>query len=143
MTAVMAALHRVLPHEEGVREMPYRTIIENAAHAAGAGEALHSLDETEKQGVSVMAHLSFGATAGAGYPAFAGRTGLHPAAEGALYGLAVWGGSYLGVMPATGLYRAPTEDTASRNLMLVAAHAVWGAALGLAWHALTGKKEGS
>ncbi|MEJ7606229.1 MAG: DUF6789 family protein [Bryobacteraceae bacterium] len=66
----------------------------------------------------------------------AGKSGLPPAAEGALYGLAVWGGSYLGVMPATGLYKSATEEPAARNALMIAAHLVWGAALGVIFNKL-------
>jgi len=121
MTAAMATLQRILPGEP---------------HPSGAGAQVRSMDDSAHEGLSLAAHFGFGATAGAGYSPFAGKSGLPPVAEGALYGLAVWGGGYLGVMPASGLYKPVTEDTAERNLLLISAHLVWGAALGLVWHSL-------
>ena len=64
---------------------------------------------------------------------------FRPAAEGALYGLAVWGGSYLGLMPATGLYRSADEEPAARNALMITAHIVWGAPSGVIFHSLTRK----
>jgi uncharacterized membrane protein YagU involved in acid resistance len=121
MTAVMKALDRW-------EDLPPQRITENAA----AG----SLDAGEAKAVSMTAHFGFGATAGAGYAAFGGQSGLPPVAEGALYGLAVWGGAYLGLLPGSGLYPSATDDRKSRTLVMVGAHLVWGAALGLVWHAL-------
>jgi uncharacterized membrane protein YagU involved in acid resistance len=135
MTAAMFALQRMLPGEAGA-PLPPRVITENAAAAAGVDDALHEMPEEGKEAATLAAHFGYGATAGAAYTAFAGKSGLHPAAEGALYGLAVWGGSYLGVMPATGLYRSATELPAQRNLLMIAAHVVWGASLGVVFDAL-------
>lgn len=104
MTAVMIALHRLLPGEPD-EPLPPRQITETAA--------------------------------GLGYLPFAGRSGMPPAVEGALFGLAVWGGSDLGLMPATGLYRPATEEPAARNALMITSHLVWGAALGVVFDRLT------
>jgi uncharacterized membrane protein YagU involved in acid resistance len=136
MTAVMVALHKALPGAD--REpTPPEQITERAAVEAGID---HKLDEDERAATTVAAHFGYGAAAGAGYVSLAGKSGLHPAAEGALYGLAVWGGSYLGLMPASGLYKSATEEPAARNAMMIAAHVVWGAALGLLFHSLTSRE---
>jgi uncharacterized membrane protein YagU involved in acid resistance len=92
---------------------------------------MDSMDEPGRTGTTLAAHFSYGAAAGIGYAPFAGKSGMHPSIEGAMYGLAVWGGSYLGIMPATGLYHSATEEPAARNTLMIAAHLVWGAALGL------------
>lgn len=126
MTAGMVALHQLLPADQQ-HPLPPQQITENAAEAAGV--PLQS--ESSQEGTALAAHFSYGAAAGAGYASFAGKTGLEPAVEGALYGLAVWGGSYLGLMPATGLYKSATEEPAARNLLMIAAHVIWGAALGV------------
>ena len=127
MTAAMAALHTTLPESQQTA-LPPRQIVENAAAAGapvGDSDAAHEV-------MAAVGHFGYGAAAGAGYAAFARKTGLHPAIEGALYGLAIWGGSYLGLMPATGLYKSATEEPAERNLLMIAAHVVWGASLGVA-----------
>ena len=130
----MIALHKALPGAD--REpLPPRQITENAAVEAGVH---HKLDADDRTAATAVAHFGYGATVGAGYVPMAGKSGLHPAAEGALYGLAVWGGSYLGLMPASGLYKSATDEPAARNAMMIAAHLVWGAALGVVFHALAG-----
>jgi putative membrane protein len=135
MTAVMVALHKALPGAD--REpLPPRQITENAAVEAGVN---HKLNEDDRTATTAVAHFGYGATVGAGYAAMAGKSGLHPAAEGALYGLAVWGGSYLGLMPATGLYKSATDEPAVRNAMMITAHIVWGAALGVVFHSLVSR----
>lgn len=126
MTAVMKAF-------ESWDELPPKQITNNVA----SGE----LSEPAADALSITAHFGFGATAGAGFSAVAGQSGLPAAAEGALYGLAVWGGAYLGLLPESGLYQRATEDRKSKTLVMIGAHVVWGAALGLVWHALAGKSE--
>jgi putative membrane protein len=126
MTAVMNAFERW-------QDLPPHVITQNAtAEAAGT-----PLEETSAKALSMTAHFGVGATMGAGYGAFAGQSGLPPAAEGALYGVAVWGGAYLGLLPESGLFPHPTEDRKSRTLAVLGAHVVWGAALGVVWDVLS------
>jgi putative membrane protein len=56
---------------------------------------------------------------------------LPKVAEGVLFGLAVWGGSYLGLLPGTGLYRSAKDEAPERNALMIAAHIIWGASLGV------------
>lgn len=134
MTAVMMALHQMLPGQPA-EPLPPRVITENAADAAGGERVMDEMEEPHRKAATLTAHFGFGAAAGAAYVPLAGKSGLAPAAEGALYGLAVWGGAYLGLMPATGLYRSATEDRPARNVAMITAHLVWGASLGLIYHA--------
>jgi uncharacterized membrane protein YagU involved in acid resistance len=137
MTAVMVAVNNALPaHDQ--EPLPPRQITENAAAQAGLN---HTLDDGDRTAATLAAHFGYGTVVGAGYAAVAGRSGMHPAAEGALYGLAVWGGSYLGLMPATRLYKSAVDEPATRNAMMIAAHLVWGTALGWIFHALTRSDE--
>ena len=135
MTAVMMALHQILPGEPPT-PLPPRVITENVADAAGADQAMDEMGEPAKKAATMAAHFGYGAAAGVAYLPLAGKSNLPPAAEGALFGLAVWGGSYLGLMPATGLYKSATDDAAARNVLMIAAHLVWGASLGVIYDAL-------
>jgi len=126
MTAVMSALERW-------EDLPPQRITENVAGGA--------LNQEQAEALSITAHFGLGAAAGAGYAGFAGESGLPPVAEGALYGLAVWGGAYLGVLPHSGLYPSPSHDRRSRTMLMIGAHLVWGAALGLVWHALASRVD--
>lgn len=132
-TVPMTAVMRAFEHQQ---DLPPRVIAENAA-----GGAMEGLSEDTRDKLSMTAHFGFGAAAGAGFGAVAGQTGLPAVAEGALYGVALWGASYLGVMPAAGLYKPATEDKGSRTLMMIGAHLVWGAALGLVWQAISSKSR--
>lgn len=77
------------------------------------------------------AHLGFGALVGAIYPWVRGAYPGPPLAAGSLYGLSVWLQAYVGVLPSLGLYPGPTEDNASREAVMLAAHVVYGATLGV------------
>lgn len=136
MTVVMTALHHALPGETD-EPLPPEVIAGNAADAAGLGSAMDEGGEAFRSGATLVSSFSQGAAAGAGYVALAGRSGLPPAAEGALYGVAVWGAAYLGVLPATGLYHSAKKDPAPRTALMIAAHLVWGATLGLAYKYLS------
>lgn len=74
----------------------------------------------------LTSHVVYGAACGVVYtlvrPLLPGR----PSVAGLLYGGAVWGASYLGILPALGLYPTPGEDSPSRVAVMVAAHAVFG-----------------
>jgi uncharacterized membrane protein YagU involved in acid resistance len=133
MTAAMMALHRVLPahHRD---PLPPRQITDNAAARAGVSG---DLNDEQRTAATLAVHFGYGAAVGAGYAPLAGKSGLAPVAEGSLYGLAVWGGSYLGLLPATGLYRSAIDEPATRNALLITSHLIWGGALGLIFHALT------
>jgi putative membrane protein len=50
--------------------------------------------------------------------------------KGIGFGLLVWAGSYLGLLPALGLLSPATQHAPQRNLLMIAAHLVWGAVLG-------------
>lgn len=49
---------------------------------------------------------------------------------GTAYGLAIWAGSYLGWFPALKILPSATRDSLGRNTLMIAAHFVWGSALG-------------
>jgi hypothetical protein len=133
MTVAMTAMHRALPHEEQ-EPLPPRQIAENAASTAGVDLGP---DEDTREAVTLAAHFGYGAAAGSLYGPFAGSTGLPRAAEGMLYGMAVWGGSYLGLLPGAGLYRSAKDESRSRNALMISAHLIWGASLGLLVSALS------
>ena len=134
MTVVMEAIRRVLPaHQQD--PIPPRQITERAAETVGVAD---DVSEEGKDTATAVAHLGFGASAGAVYGALAPHLPLGPVANGVGYGLAVWAGSYLGWLPATGLYKHPANEPAGRHAKMIASHVVWGATLGLVHHLLAG-----
>jgi uncharacterized membrane protein YagU involved in acid resistance len=143
MTAAMEVMHRMLPHHERY-PLPPRQIVDNAAQQAGAEHAVpgnshhpserHSglhAEREDRAGVALAAHFAFGAMAGSAYGPIARTKPSHPALAGIGYGLLVWGSQYLGVLPATGVLSNAKDHPARRNALMITAHVVWGATLGL------------
>ena len=127
MTALMELLHH-LPVPEP-KTLPPRTITENVARAANLGAAV----DTPYQSTiaTIIAHFAFGAGAGALYAPLEQQLPQVPAPlKGAGFGVIVWAVSYLGWLPATGLLRPATEQSARRNFLMIVAHLLWGACLG-------------
>jgi putative membrane protein len=134
MTIGMMAMHRMLPPEHK-DPLPPRQITDNAAARAGIDLG----DEDTRNAAALGAHFTYGASVGAMYGPMAGSTSLPSSVEGMLYGIAVWGGSYLGILPGAGLYRSADDESAPRNAMIIAAHLIWGASLGVMTEALADK----
>jgi hypothetical protein len=54
------------------------------------------------------------------------RLGLSQPLPGALFGVGVWGASYLGWLPAVGLIQPAIRHPARRNALMLSVHLVWG-----------------
>jgi uncharacterized membrane protein YagU involved in acid resistance len=127
MTAVMVALHRKLPARERY-PLPPRKVTMNVADTL---QVKHAMDEDDRFAATIAAHFGYGAGAGAVYGAFADRVPGPAAAKGIGWGMIVWSGSYLGLLPALGLHEPATRHPVHRNLLMITAHVVWGATLGV------------
>jgi hypothetical protein len=123
MSAVMLAAERL-----GLMgEHPPELITEQALDAAGiqperkSGEAL-----------ATAAHFGFGAMAGAlfGIARESMDLPLPAVAQGVGYGLLVYTVSYFGWLPAADVMPRPDHDRPGRQPSMLAAHVVYGAALG-------------
>lgn len=132
MTLAMELLHRRLPR--GHRwSLPPREITMNLARATGLRRFL---GEPARQQAALLSHFGYGAAAGAVFEALASRLGQSrlglraSTLMGVAFELAVWAVSYLGFLPAAGLYRPATREPAPRNLLMIAAHVIWDATLG-------------
>jgi len=104
---------------------PPKQITGSAASRAGI---LHKPSSEKFKFGWVAAHFGYGAACGAIYgatkPIFPADTRI----AGLLFGEAVWAVSYLGYVPALGLYPWPKDDSKSRMAVMIAAHAVYGMA---------------
>ena len=80
--------------------------------------------EAHLQTGTMLAHFGYGALAGAIFALLP-----LPRMSGVPYGIAVWALSYLGWIPAVGILKPATRHPRERNLLMLAAHFVWGAAL--------------
>jgi uncharacterized membrane protein YagU involved in acid resistance len=90
-----------------------------------------TLTERQTRGVVLGLHLLYGATVGSVFPSIARQVPLPPVATGIGYGLFVWTASYLGLLPALRLLRPATQHPRRRSVVMILAHVVWGAVLGL------------
>jgi uncharacterized membrane protein YagU involved in acid resistance len=126
MTAVMEILHR-WPRPER-QSLPPRQI---TMHLAGKAGVRSHMNEPERKAATVASHFGFGGGAGALYALLAGKVPGHPALKGAVFGLLVWTVSYLGWLPAAQILRSATQQPARRNALMIGAHLVWGAILGV------------
>jgi uncharacterized membrane protein YagU involved in acid resistance len=128
MTWAMDALHRRLPPNEQY-PLPPRTITMRLAQKADVDD---QLDEDDRDRLSLTAHFAMGTAAGAIFGLLPRRQPATTITAGAGYGLAVWAGNYLGLLPATGLLSPATRHPPRRTALMIAAHLVWGTALGAA-----------
>ena len=138
MTAAMTAMHRLLPKREQY-PLPPKQITVSAAEKAGADDHLR---DAERDVLTAAAHFGYGATMGALYAPLADKGPLSAAARGAGFGLAVWVGSYLGLLPALGLLKPATEHPARRNGLMITAHLIWGTILGVLVERAGGSSRG-
>lgn len=126
MTLAMILMHRQLPWRQRY-PLPPREITARVAEKAGVRE---HIEEEEERGLTFAAHFGYGAATGALFGAIADELPMPRIASGVLYGIVVWSGSYLGLLPALRILRPATEHPAERNALMVAAHVVFGASLG-------------
>jgi ribose/xylose/arabinose/galactoside ABC-type transport system permease subunit len=137
MSLAMKLMHERLPEHEQY-PLPPRAVTMEVAERAGVRE---HLDEGEREAATWAAHFGYGAACGALYGALAAGRRVPPLAAGVGFGLAVWAGSYLGWLPAAGILRPATEHPPRRNALMIAAHVVWGAGVGLAVAGLSDERD--
>ena len=105
-------------------------------------DAHDDLSRDQEAAIVVVNHFAYGSAMGAVYaPLTRSKSASSAIMTGAAFGLAVWTGSYCGWLPAMGLYRPPSEDTAERTGLMVGAHLLWGGTLGLFVHWLSQPAE--
>lgn len=114
MTAVMRRLHTALPPDERY-PLPPREIIERSVPPT---------DEEDARYRTLVAHFAFGGFTGALFALLPQARG-----HGAAYGLGVWAISYLGWIPAARILAPASDHPLRRNLLMIAAHVVWGLTL--------------
>jgi hypothetical protein len=126
MTVAMVAMYRNLPPHQRY-PLPPRRITMRAAEKT---RTKHHLDETHRTALTLLAHFGYGAAVGGIFGLMAPRQMSRSIPAGIGYGLLVWAGSYLGLLPALRLHRPATREPDERNALMVAAHILWGAAAG-------------
>ena len=76
-------------------------------------------------------HIAYGAGCGALYVLARPRLPQDPVRAGLMAGGTVWGVSYLGYLPMLSLYPSPEDDASDRQVVMIAAHAVYGVSLAM------------
>ena len=139
MSLFMEAGRRRLPWSQQYR-LPPRQITDRLLRSVG----LHRrLSERQKAGTTLAAHLAYGASMGSMYGALS-KTATRPGpAHGATFGLMVWAASYLGLLPALRLVPDATKHPRRRTAVMIAAHVVWGSALGALFKVMDTRAEAS
>jgi len=90
-------------------------------------------------GATMLSHFGYGAAMGALYSPLEEKALIPAPWQGTLFGLAVWAGSYIVMLPLTRFSPTAQREPGRRNLMMIAAHVVWGSALGVTTAALRRK----
>lgn len=127
MTVFMMLLYRRLPKKEQY-PLPPRQIAMELAEQAGVKE---SLPETERTTLTLIAHFAYGTVMGAFYSLVAGKVPGPSVLKGVVFGLLVWAGSYLLLLPALGILRSAIHHPLRRNTLMIAAHIIWGGVLAM------------
>lgn len=135
MTMAMLALHKRLPRHEQ-HALPPEEITWKLASRVGVQE---NLSQTQHEIATWAAHFGFGTGAGLFYGLFADKVQAPPVLKGAAFGLLVWAISYLGWLPEAGILNQPKQQPARPNGLMIVAHLVWGASLGLLFKQSTRK----
>jgi uncharacterized membrane protein YagU involved in acid resistance len=127
MTAFMEGAFRGLPRAQRQplppRQITARLLSRFLPHS-------HRLAEGERQTGTVIAHFAFGAAMGTVFSAIACRAIRPNMTTGIGCGVLVWLLNYAGILPLLKLQPPPQHRSVRRNLLMAAAHIVWGATFG-------------
>ena len=80
---------------------------------------------------TLVSHFGYGAAMGVLYGALRSKISLPSPVKGVLFGLVVWAASYLGLLPLIGMLESGQREPGRRNLMMIAAHVIWGSTMGV------------
>jgi uncharacterized membrane protein YagU involved in acid resistance len=137
MTIFMLATQRFLPHGQRYA-LPPEIITQELAHRA---HVRHHMNKQAILAATLVSHLGYGTMMGLLYTPFARKLPLPAALKGILFGLVVWAGSYLGLLPLLGMWESAYIEPSRRNLMMIGAHVVWGVSTGVAASVLMETQE--
>jgi putative membrane protein len=127
MTVFMLTTQRFLPKGQQY-DLPPELITKELAHRA---HVRWHMNKTQILAATLLSHFAYGAAMGALYSPLDRKLPLPAVLKGVIFGVVVWAGSYLGLLPLMGISESAHREPVRRNLMMVAAHLVWGSAMGL------------
>lgn len=127
---------RILPPDARPDEFIPKRILEWTEARLGLDP--DRIPEREQLWASLGAHFTFGGAAGALYGmARREASGVPAPLLGALFGLAVWGVSYGGWLPALGIRIGTVEQPPKKWTVPIIMHLIYGVATALAYETLT------
>ena len=132
MTAAMRRMHERLPPRQRY-PLPPREIVDSTAEQLAA-----PLPDEAAKDVTTAAHFAYGAATGALLGVANVMVGP---VSGGLAGVGVWLGSYMGWIPGAGILKPATRHPRRRNLLMLAAHVVWGVTTARAMRELGAARE--
>ena len=127
MTVAMLLMHRWLPGEQQYALPPMLI----TRRLAGGKGPFARLDTHEHKGLTTLMHFGFGTSFGAMYALIPRQAPLPAALRGILFALCIWTGSYMGWIPAANILPPASKHPTERNALMIFAHVIWGAVLGL------------
>jgi uncharacterized membrane protein YagU involved in acid resistance len=127
MTLFMLLMQQVLPKWQKYALPPERITTELAKRAKVGKHT----NKSQRVGATLIMHFGYGSNMGMLYAPLSRRVPLPPALKGAIFGLLVWAGSYLGIAPTLDLSEAAPKQPWQRNMLMIGAHLVWGTTLGI------------
>ncbi len=128
MTLFMLLMQQLLPKWQKYALPPERIATELTKRA----EVGKQMNKPQQVGAALITHFGYGSNMGMFYAPLSRRVHLPPALKGAIFGMLVWAGSYLGIAPTMKLPDAAPKQPLQRNIMMIGAHLVWGTTLGIA-----------
>ena len=135
-TLAMSVLMLVAGRLGIMGKQPPERIVERGAQAADVPAT-----ETQQKVVAGAAHIAFGSAAGAALGLIAHLIRVSGERLALPWALTVWAVSYFGWVPALRILPAPPDDRPGRAWTMLAAHVVFGVALGRAWRFLAPRAE--
>jgi uncharacterized membrane protein YagU involved in acid resistance len=125
MTLFMLATQRFLPKRQRYA-LPPEIITEDLARRT---HVRWHMNKTQILVATLISHFSYGAAIGALYSSLEKKVPLPALVKGVIFGLVVWAASYLALLPLLGLSESGQREPGRRNLMMIAAHIVWGSTM--------------
>ena len=133
MTIFMLSTQRFLP--KGQRyDLPPEILTKELAQRVHVKQ---HMNKAQILAVTTASHFAYGATMGVLYSLFGRRLPLTSSLKGMLFGFFIWTASYQAVLPLLGFSESSHKETTRRNLMMIAAHFVWGAVTGIVTEVLS------
>lgn len=126
MTYAQMSFFNALPEDEK-SPIPPATITDDVFKKLGI-----RLGDSAIVPATMAAHYGYGVATAIPYSIYLSDVPLPNVVKGSLYGFAVWAASYAGLHPMLGLRSQVSNMPLRRNLMMIAAHFVWGTSVAYA-----------